>query len=181
MTKQELRAELIGGRALSELLEFTDGQDCVIFKADKFFVDNEVCYIPDVDLNEIPIDEVSLDSETIDEIIGHCYTGNDFWTEAGGDAVLAERLFWYVDWQHPCSAVDEVIDDEECVEVPAARAMALLRGVANWMSNNIGVDSAIGNLFWLGATPEETIAIGFDETKVKALYATYEEDALPWI
>lgn len=100
MTKQEIRAELIGGRALSEVLEFTDGQDCIIFKADKFFADNEVCYIPDVDLNEIPIDKTSLSSEIIDEIINYCYTGNDFWTEAGGDAELAERLFWYVDWQH---------------------------------------------------------------------------------
>ena len=181
MTKQEIRAELIGGRALSEVLEFIDGQDCIIFKADKFFVDNEVCYIPDVDLNEIPIDKTSLSSEIIDEIINYCYTGNDFWTEAGGDAELAERLFWYVDWQHPSSAVDEVSDDEELpYNMSANRARGLLCNVAKWMEDNMGTDRTIGNLFYCGATPGEVIALGFDPQNVELIHASYEE-ALPWI
>lgn len=50
--------------------------------------------------------------ETIEEVVGNCYTSNDFIEECGGNLELAERLFWYCDWQHPSSAVDEVIDDE---------------------------------------------------------------------
>ena len=30
---------------------------------------------------------------------------------------MAERLFWYCDWQHPSSAVDEITDDAEWVDV----------------------------------------------------------------
>lgn len=179
MTKNELREALLNGKRMDALFEFYSGQECEIYKADEFCPGDDIIYIPDLDLNHIP--SGTCNEEEVAEILSCCYTGNDFLEECDDNLDLALRLFWYVDWQHPCSAVDEVIDDEECVEVPAARAMTLLRGVANWMSNNIGVDSAIGNLFWIGATPEEAIAIGFDETKVKALYATYEEDALPWI
>ena len=179
MTKQELREALLDGKRMDELFEFSSGQECEIYKSDEFCLGNDIIYIPDLDLNHIP--SGTCNEKEVDEILYCCYTGNDFLAECDDNLDLALRLFWYVDWQHPCSGIDEVIDDEEYVEMSAARAITLLRGVATWMSNNIGVDSAIGNLFWLGATPEETIAIGFDEAKVKALYATYEEDALPWI
>lgn len=182
MTKQEIRMELFLGRALSEILEFTDGQDCVIFKSDRFFIDDEVCYIPDVSLNDLPIYKTMLDRDEINRITAACYTGTDFWTEAGGDAILAERLFWYVDWQHPCSAIDEVDDSDECADyaISAGRARALLRRISEWMAGNLGVDSAIGNLFFIGATPDEVVALGFDPKNVEMLYSTYEED-VPWI
>ena len=48
----------------------------------------------------------------MEEIVGCCYTGNDFIEECGGDVEKARHLFWYCDWQHPSSALPE-IDDEE--------------------------------------------------------------------
>jgi hypothetical protein len=47
-------------------------------------------------------------------VVSNCYTGNDFLEQCGGDAEKAERLFWYCDWQHPSSAMDEgAVDDDE--------------------------------------------------------------------
>ena len=51
--------------------------------------------------------------EEIEEILDQCYTGDDFIEECDGDVEKAERLFWYCDWQHPCSALPEIEDDEE--------------------------------------------------------------------
>ena len=50
--------------------------------------------------------------EDVEEIVGCCYTGNNFIEECGGDVEKARHLFWYCDWQHPSSALPE-IDDEE--------------------------------------------------------------------
>lgn len=126
MTKQELREKLLSGKVLDELFHFTHGQECLIFKADKFCARDEIIYIPDIDLNEIPVDaNLSVDNsirdmwwpmtaeEQINLALSFCYTGNDFVDECGGDVEKAERLFWYCDWQNPSSAVDEIYDDEE--------------------------------------------------------------------
>ena len=56
MKISELKKSLQGGKALSELLSFRDGQECTIYKADTFRPDDTILYIPDVDLNEIPTD-----------------------------------------------------------------------------------------------------------------------------
>ena len=44
-----------------------------------------------------------------------CYTGKDFVDMCDGNMEKARRLFDYVDWQHPSSALDagEIDDDEE--------------------------------------------------------------------
>lgn len=130
MTKAELRVELMKGRTLDDILQFTDGQECTIFKADQFIPGDEVLYIPDIDLNQIPVDiNLSYDNSMADEtndgwdpmtpeeqvktVLSFCYTGDDFINECDGDEKLAERLFWYCDWQHPNSAYPEICDDEE--------------------------------------------------------------------
>ena len=111
MTKQELRAELAAGRTLDELFRFKNGQECMIFKADYFTPRAEIIYIPDIDLNEIPVDDPITDPEVLTDVLHYCYTGEDFVEACGGNVWKAERLFWYVDWQNPCSAVDEIEDD----------------------------------------------------------------------
>ena len=50
---------------------------------------------------------------SFEEVLSCCYTGKDFLDEFDGDAVLAERLFWYCDWQHPSSAACEIEDEED--------------------------------------------------------------------
>lgn len=112
MTKAEIRAELLGGTTLNNLLPFGPGQDCEIFKADHFSPGDEVIYVPDVTLNEIPLDRPITELEELDDVIGNCYTGDDFIDQCEGDRALAERLFWYCDWQHPSSAVNELIDED---------------------------------------------------------------------
>ena len=113
LTKQELRLRLQQGQTLSGLLAFGPGQDCEIFKADKFYPGDEIIYVPDVSLNHISLDRPITDLEKLEEVLSQCYTGQDFIDECRGDMEKAERLFWYCDWQHPSSAVDELADDEE--------------------------------------------------------------------
>ena len=113
LTKQELRSKLQQGHTLNELLAFGPGQDCEIFKADKFHAGDVVIYVPDVALNHIPLDRPITGPEELDEVLSQCYTGQDFIDECSGDTKRAGRLFCYCDWQHPSSAVDELADDEE--------------------------------------------------------------------
>lgn len=116
MTKTELKLKLEAGVFLVDLFDFTYGQECLIYKADEFEVSNNIIYIPDVDLNEIDTETV-LDDEEIENVLDHCYTGNDFMEECGGHKNLAEELFWFVDWQHPNVQDDlETYDEEEFEE-----------------------------------------------------------------
>ena len=105
--------QLQQGHTLNDLLAFGPGQDCEIFKADKFYPGNIVIYVPDVTLNHIPLDRPITDPEEFSEVLSNCYTGQDFIDECSGDAEKAKRLFCYCNWQHPSSAVDELADDEE--------------------------------------------------------------------
>ena len=113
LRKQELRLQLQQGHTLNDLLAFGPGQDCEIFKADKFHTGDVVIYVPDVYLNHIPLDRPITGPAELDEVLSQCYTGQDFIDECEGDAEKAKRLFCYCDWQHPSSAVDELADDEE--------------------------------------------------------------------
>ena len=115
MTKEQLRIELKAGHSLDEVLTLCHGQDCLIYKATEFKPGDEVLYIPDIDLNEIPVDkDLRSDNEGIEDVLSFCYTGDDFIETCNGDEKLAERLFWYCDWQNPSSAYDEgAVDDDE--------------------------------------------------------------------
>ena len=113
ITKPMLRTQLQQGHTLNDLLVFDPGQDCEIFKADKFYPGDVVIYVPDVALNHIPLDRPITDQEEFSEVLSNCYTGQDFIDECHGDTEKAERLFCYCDWQHPSSAVDELADDGE--------------------------------------------------------------------
>ena len=113
LTKQELRAKLQQGHTLNDLLTFGPSQDCEIFKADKFYPGDVLIYVPDVALNHIPLDRPITDPAELDEVLSQCYTGQDFIDECSGDVEKAERLFYYCDWQHPSSAMDELDDEVE--------------------------------------------------------------------
>lgn len=112
-TKDELRHVLEGGATLMDLFEFKPGQECEIFKADQFVEGEEVIYIPDLSLNNININRPIEAPNELDDILDHCYTGNDFLVECNGDRKLAKRLFSYVDWQNPSSALPEVEDEKD--------------------------------------------------------------------
>jgi hypothetical protein len=111
MTKAELRRSLMSGSSLAEALPLSDGQDCIIFKADSFSPDESILYIPDIHLNQIPYDRTAAAQE-IDKILGYCYTGEDFISICDGDVRMAKYLFCYCDWQHPSSAVDELLEPD---------------------------------------------------------------------
>ena len=111
LTKQELRLQLQQSHTLNDLLTFGPGQDCEIFKADKFNPGDVVIYVPDVALNHIPLDRHITDPEELDEVLSQCYTGQDFIDECSGDVEKAKSLFYYCDWQHPSSAINELADD----------------------------------------------------------------------
>lgn len=100
MTKSTLKAELQNGSVLQNIFNFTDGQECLIYKAFNFVDSEQIIYIPDIFLNEINI-EVALDDEEIESVLHCCYTGTDFVKECKGHTDLAGELFEFVDWQHP--------------------------------------------------------------------------------
>lgn len=115
MTKEELRAALQRGAMMGDLFTFTPGQGCEIFKANAFQAGEQIIYIPDIWLNEIPAHCLKYDDE-IQAVLDCCYTGDDFSRMCqarfgSGDKAVA--LFDYVDWQHPSSALDagELDDD----------------------------------------------------------------------
>lgn len=118
MTKKEVRERIIKGECLSDMFEFTDGQECMIYKG-TWNPGDDVIYIPDIDFNEICINRPLikiLTSQEILNVLSCFYTGKDFIELADGDEKLAKELFHYVDWQHPASALNEVVDDEEYEE-----------------------------------------------------------------
>ena len=109
--KGELRERLEGGATLDELLIFTNGQECPIFKAEEFVPGDAVLYIPDIWQNEIDTTS-ALTGEELEDALGMCYTGDDFIELCDGDAEKAERLFWFCDWQHPSAALPEIEEDD---------------------------------------------------------------------
>lgn len=111
MTKGQMKEKLQNGATMEELFEFTEGQECEIFKSD-FRAGDEIIYIPDLCLNEIPTGR-PVSGEELDDVLGCCYTGNDFIEVCDGNEEKAKYLFGYCDWQHPSSAVDEIADDED--------------------------------------------------------------------
>ena len=113
MTKEELREKLKAGKTMDELFHFTQGDGGLIFKAKVFKAGKEILYIPDIYLNDIPTDDAIDDDEKIAEILSCCYTGDDFLKLYGGKQGIAERVFWYCDWQHPSSVLGEGWPDDE--------------------------------------------------------------------
>lgn len=103
-----LISRLKNGEILEDLLPLSDGQDCLIYKAETFSSGEDIIYIPDVFLNEIPYNRPCTSDEDIRAIISRCYTGEDFLLECNGCEESAAYLFAYVDWQHPSSAIDEI-------------------------------------------------------------------------
>ena len=100
MTKPELKEQLKSGKSLEEALALKDGQDCVIYKTEIFEVSDEIIYIPDMGVIDIPM-YLPLSDEEIEDVINHCYTGKDFMEIAKNYRELAIDLWNYVDWQNP--------------------------------------------------------------------------------
>lgn len=100
MNKKELKAKLEQGEHLEDIFNFTDGQECLIYKG-KFEKSDNIIYIPDIYLNELETDTVVEDEEDLNNILKNCYTGNDFLKECNGCEKAARALFGFVNWQHP--------------------------------------------------------------------------------
>ena len=97
MTRDELRKELKTGVKLEDIFEFTEGQDCLIYKG-KFLpgiIGDDICYISDLSLVDIPVNKSIVKSYEIDSVMGRCYTTNDFIKECNGHENIAEDLFNY--------------------------------------------------------------------------------------
>lgn len=106
VTKEQLKERLKNGEHLENIFQFTDGQECLIYKGD-FEVSDNIIYIPDIWLNELNTDSKATE-EDIEDIINNCYTGKDFMEECHDVENVAETLFNIVDWQHP--NIQDVLD-----------------------------------------------------------------------
>ena len=56
MTISEARTRLLAGETMDSIFRFRPGQECMIFKAEAFSPSDEIIYIPDIALNEFPVD-----------------------------------------------------------------------------------------------------------------------------
>lgn len=113
INKNELNARLKQGELLGDIFNFTDGQECLIYKG-KFEKSDNIIYIPDIYLNELETDTVVEDEEDLNNILKNCYTGNDFLKECNGCEKAARALFGFVNWQHPnIQDLVDLYDDEE--------------------------------------------------------------------
>ena len=153
MTREYARSRLLAGQTVAELFPPIRGQECVIFRADDFSTGDDVIYIPDYDLNGIPCEkDLSTDPVEINEALWMMYTGRDFVDLCNGDEKLAERLFWYCDWQHPSSALPEIEDDEDAPDPsPALEYSDLLEEVVT-VSNIAGFLEAEDKIY----VPDDT-------------------------
>lgn len=95
INKNELKARLKQGELLGDIFNFTDGQECLIYKG-KFEKSDNIIYIPDIYLNELETDTVVEDEEDLNNILKNCYTGNDFLKECNGCEKAARALFGFV-------------------------------------------------------------------------------------
>ncbi len=139
MTKAELKAWLENGGLITDVFSFAEGEECDIFKAEEFKTGDEIIYIPDIFLNELPLDGPVTDTEIVSEVLSNCYTGDDFIELCNGDIQKAERLFWFCNWQHPSSALDEgAIDDDD--DEPISDNDSLPNkwyGIVRWTVNDV--------------------------------------------
>ena len=103
MTFREVEEALKSGKELSDLFEFTGGQDCMIYKADQFVDGDEVIYISDLGL---------VVGDGPDSMMDAVWTGLDFLDAAGGNRELAEKIFCLVDWQSPYTEADQLEREE---------------------------------------------------------------------
>jgi hypothetical protein len=112
INKRELAARLKQGECLEEIFDFTDGQECLIYKGE-FEVSDNIIYIPDIYLNKLNLGVVAT-GENLNDILKNCYTGNDFLKECNGYKNIAKALFDFVDWQHPnIQDLTDCYDEEE--------------------------------------------------------------------
>lgn len=112
INKRELAARLKQGECLEEIFDFTDGQECLIYKGE-FEVSDNIIYIPDIYLNKLNLGVVET-GENLNDILKNCYTGNDFLKECNGYKNIAKALFDFVDWQHPnIQDLTDCYDEEE--------------------------------------------------------------------
>lgn len=112
INKRELAARLKQGECLEEIFDFTDGQECLIYKGE-FEVSDNIIYIPDIYLNKLNLGVVAT-GENLNDILKNCYTGNDFLKECNGYKNIAKALFDFVGWQHPnIQDLTDCYDEEE--------------------------------------------------------------------
>lgn len=112
MTKVELRAALEKGSTLCDLFEVVSGEECEIVKHDRFEASDDIIYIPDLRLNDIPITRPMTQKE-IQETLYSCYTGNDFLYMCGSSVPSAKALFDACTGQHPSSLLEGIDDEDE--------------------------------------------------------------------
>ena len=99
-------------KTFEEIFDFTDGQECLIYKGE-FEVSDNIIYIPDIYLNKLNLGVVAT-GENLNDILKNCYTGNDFLKECNGYKNIAKALFDFVDWQHPnIQDLTDCYDEEE--------------------------------------------------------------------
>lgn len=107
MTKEEVQAQLLEGKTLSDLFEFSESQCGTIYKAEKFTVSDDVIYVPDLNLIGIPL-EKRLTEKQVPYVL--MYSGNDFLLECNGNKWSAEELFYWCDWLTPHTTKPHVIE-----------------------------------------------------------------------
>lgn len=87
INKRELAARLKQGECLEEIFDFTDGQECLIYKGE-FEVSDKIIYIPDIYLNKLNLGVVATGENLIDPVYLVSQTINE---SAYGTSALSKK------------------------------------------------------------------------------------------
>ena len=111
MTKEELIHELKRGKTIKELLSLSRDDDSLFYRADNLKRNNEIAYIPDLELLGIPVNTPpQFTEEEFDSLENAFFTGQYFYDICDGDDSQAEAVFFSCSWQHPCMAKEEYME-----------------------------------------------------------------------
>ena len=113
MNESNLKKELETGMPLDLILDLVTGQcGCTIHKElevndiVQYGMLDDVCYIPDMELNNILYEKPDLSDEEITDIMEKCYTFQDIIDLCHGDINKAKIVYENCDWQHPSTEYD---------------------------------------------------------------------------
>lgn len=153
MKYNDLLESLKEGKTLESLVNLTPGQNCSIYKAHgRCFDLDEVIYIPDVFLNDIPTD-YAMTKDDLAECSAYFYTWKDFMDLCKTEDRALE-LFDLCDWAQPYTVLDEMErENQEENEFPEQPWHAITRWCADDVieaakANGIEMTPQQAELWW---------------------------------
>lgn len=98
------------GGALEDILRFSTGDHCTMFKEDHFYQDGRVLYIPSVEDHGIPIHS-PISRNELASVLKWIYSFEDFVNITEGDMALAKEVFDQCEGEVPEDVYERIMDE----------------------------------------------------------------------